>query len=75
MRKNRDVLKGLILAKKRETRQTDEWLANQIGVSRQTFSKMMNKLSTDDWKAGHLKTVCHSLGIQEADFFTAINYK
>jgi transcriptional regulator with XRE-family HTH domain len=74
-RSNSDPMKGLILGKKKELRLKDEELADLIGVSRQTFSKMVNKLSTDDWKAGQLKEVCRGLGIPEADFFTAINYK
>ena len=65
--KRTDILKALIINKKREFGYTDADLAVLIGVSAPSMSRWMKYRHTNDWKYGHILSVCDSLGIPPED--------
>lgn len=70
-----DKLKALILLKKSELNLTNQDIAEMVGITRQTFGRMMADKTTDDWKFGDLVNVCHALDITEAAFHDAVEYE
>ena len=70
-----DKLKALILLKKKELNLTNQDIAEEVGITRQTFGRMMADKTTDDWKLGDVVNVCHALGITEAAFREAVEYE
>jgi DNA-binding XRE family transcriptional regulator len=70
-----DPLKALILEKKKQNKVRDCQLAKEIGITRQTVNLLFNSKHTDDWKVSYLKIICQCVGISQADFITALQYK
>lgn len=69
-----DPLKALILERLCAYNHTDNWLAEQLGVSRKTFSRMKNHQHTDEWTLGQIKKCCIVLNITKEQFAKAITY-
>lgn len=70
-----DKLKALILLRKAELGMTNQEIAEQSGIVRQTFARMMNLKSTEDWKLGMIMSVCSALEISPEAFYEAIEYE
>ena len=69
-----DILKALIINKKREHGYTDADLAEMIGVSGPSMSRWMKYKHTSDWKYGHILAICESLGIPTEDIVRASKF-
>ena len=70
-----DKIKALILLKKKELNMTNQDIAEMVGITRQTFGRMMCDRSTDEWPFGDLVSVCQALDISQAAFYDAIEYE
>lgn len=70
-----DKLKALILLRKKELGMTNQDIAEDVGITRQTFARMMCDRSTDDWAFGAIIAVCQALDVSPAAFYDAIEYE
>lgn len=70
-----DPLKGLILERQKALSKSAEEMSKLMGVSRTTYSELMNKRHTDEWKMGVLKNACTVLSIPIDEFRQAVHYR
>ena len=68
----RDPVKGLILERQVAYRKTDQELANVLGVSRQTFSRMIHNVHTEEWELGQIRKVLYALNVTPQQFANAL---
>ena len=70
-----DPLKALILERQSFYRKTDSQMAAIIGVSRQTYSNMINNRHTDEWTFWQLKAVLVALNVTRREFEAGLTYE
>lgn len=68
----RDPVKGLILERQVAYKKTDQELASVIGVSRQTFSRMIRDMHTEEWELGQIRRILYSLNVTPQQFAKAL---
>lgn len=70
----RDYAKALILERKDAYGYTDEQLGKMLGLSRQTFSRLLHTKHTDEWTVKQLTTICRKLGVPIEELRESIRY-
>ena len=58
-----DPVKAMLLERQLAYNRTDQWMASQIQVSRQTFYRLMHDRHTDEWPLMHIRKLCWALNI------------
>ena len=71
----KDPIKALILERKLALKLDDEEISRIIGVSRQTYSKMLNHSHTDEWSMGRIKRLCRAMNITVDELRCAVRYQ
>lgn len=69
-----DILKGLIIAKKRLLHMTEDEFARAMGKSGVTVSRWLREKHTDEWKLGDILDACRVLEISDEDILKAIKF-
>lgn len=71
----RDPLKALILERQKTLSISGDSMAAIIGVSRYTWSRLINHRHTNEWPLGWLIAICLRLNITRNEFVDCIVYR
>ena len=68
----KDPVKALILERQKAYRRSDQWMAAQLKISRQTYSRMIRDRHTDEWELGQIRKCCLVLNVTPEQFAASL---
>jgi len=71
-RPKRDQVKALILERQKAQHRTDQWMAEQLRISRQTYSRMIRDRHSDEWELGMIRRCCLVLNVTDEQFAASL---
>ena len=68
----RDYVKALILERQKAYNRSDQWMAAQLHVSRQTYYRLMHERHTDEWPLMYIRKLCWALNVTPEQFASSL---
>ena len=68
----KDHVKALLLERQLAYNRSDQWMASQLQVSRQTYYRLMHTRHTDEWPLGYIRKLCWALNVTQEQFAASL---
>lgn len=68
----KDKVKALILERQKANGKTDAQMAAILGISRQTYSRMINHQHTDEWELWKIRKLMWALNVTQSEFSASL---